>query len=105
MEKRKKCFILTMIGCISIIVTQTIISLNNDSQNNKVRYIKENLTELAKKCVREKNCTEENITIESLEKNGYIDRYFMLEISQYSKKTFVKYPNYDVELIESSREN
>lgn len=102
MEKRITCFIITIVGVLIIITAQTLISIDNDSQENRVKYIKENLTELAKKCIREEKCTTDNITIEELEKKGYIDGYFMLEIKNYSKETYVSYPNYNVNLIEKN---
>ncbi len=105
MGKRKACFALTIVGVITIITAQTLISIDNESEENRVRYIKENLTELAKKCVREEKCTTENITIEDLVNKGYIDRYFMLEIENYKEETYVSYPEYDVELIEKTKKN
>ncbi len=100
-EKRKICLALTITGVLLIIVLQTIILIDDENKEKKLNYIKVNITESTKKCINEKKCEEKNITVKELIEKEYLTGYFLEEIKEYTKSSYIEYPTYKVVLIKS----
>lgn len=98
-DKRKACFILTIVGVILIVVIQTIISLDDEAEEKEINYINVNVVKAAEKCIYDKVCEEGNINFSYLIEKEYLTGYFVEEISKYSLDSYVEYPSYKVYLI------
>lgn len=99
MNEKKVCLIITIIGVIVIILIQTLITIDEDKLKKEENYIKENIIERTKKCIQDKKCKEEDITLETLFNLKYIDTELEEKLSSYSKKSIIKYPSLEIELI------
>jgi len=99
MNEKKVCLIITIIGILIIILIQTFILIDEDKLKKEENYIKENLTERAKKCIQDKKCKEEDISLETLFNQKYINNELKEKLKSYSKKSTIKYPSFEIELI------
>ena len=99
MNEKKVCLIITIVGILIIILIQTLIMIDDDKLKKEENYIKENLIEISKKCIQDKKCKEEDILLETLLNENYIDGHLKEKLNTYSKKSIIKYPSFEVELI------
>ena len=95
---------LTVIGVFLIVVFQTIISISDEAEEKEQNYIKVNVVKAAKKCVYDNSCEEDNIEFSDLIEKEYLSGYFLEEIKDYSTKSYVEFPSYDVYLIKKEDE-
>lgn len=98
-KKRKICFAITIIGILIIVVTQIIISIIDVKEEKKENYIKENVISASKKCFREEKCSGDIVFFSDLIDKGYLNGYFLEEIKDYSKTSYINIPSYEVNLI------
>ena len=78
MEKKKRriCFTITIVGVVIIILAQTIILIDDEVQEKKENYIKENVSLAARRCVNEGKCEDGNIAFMKLIDEKYLDAYW-----------------------------
>ena len=94
MEKSKVFTILIATLTIVLITVATIIKIYNNHIDNQFKVIEKEICEAVRECVLDNKCTSEEITINDLIENEYIDE----QVNPITKetidtKTVVSYKN------------
>ena len=98
-KKRKLCFLITLLGVISIIVSQTVISIINDRDDRKIKFIEKNINVALNKCLNDKVCNSDKVTVNELIELKYLDNYFVYELGDYSTDSYVVVSSKEINLI------
>lgn len=98
LNKKRICILMATVGILVITFVQVYILIDNEKEHSIQIYLKENLINQAKKCVRDNVCEEGNISIQSLIDNNYLEDKYLSLLDDYSFDSYVSYPSLEVSL-------
>lgn len=99
MEKRKIALIVAILGIVLIVISKLSTTFAYTLEDDKELFIKENLKSSFKKCLKDYECLENDIKIETLINKGYVSSEVINKLNGYDLTSLIKYPSYEIELL------
>lgn len=99
-EKRNKIVLLiTIFGIILLLITGTLIKVNNYNKEQEETKLKSMLLSISKTCIEQNKCTSDTITVKELDDFNLIDKTTKMELDSYNSNSYIIYSLKEVYLI------
>ena len=98
MKKRSLSFMVAIIGVIMIILAGIGKSFSAGTREKNELFIKENVIQGFKNCIKAHECHKNNILISEILRQGYISEEVQKLLEEYSQESYVEYPSFVVNL-------